>query len=77
MVTPTLLTVKVINTNKRVKSSAKSPLRPPGGYRFLRQTPDLSSPYEPTPEELEEFKIVWQYEQQLNKANEKLPTHGS
>lgn len=49
-----------------------SPARPVGGYKTLKQTPDLtydvSKPLTPAEqEELDEFKILWEYEQQLQK----------
>lgn len=50
--------------------------RPPGGYKKLKATPDLLPPKNKlTDEELEELKLIWEYEQAILSAKKQQPVY--
>lgn len=49
-------------------------LKPPeGGYKTLKTTPEFPGWYfQPTKEEMEEFRIIWEYEQAIQDASTRI-----
>jgi hypothetical protein len=59
--------------------SSNNPVkRPPGGYKTLKATPDLTPPNtQPAADQLEELKLILAYEQAVESAKAQQSVSGS